>query len=76
MMMSLRSPFGGKPLRSWMRTEKKGKPNLDLADKAVPSVSEESFYCLKIGYYEDGSEVLIKDTEAAQLFYLLRKYYD
>lgn len=76
MLISLRSPLGGRPLRMWMRTQKKGEPNIDLLEKSEqPRITEESLYCVKIGYLDDGSEALIKDTEAHHLYTLLKKYY-
>lgn len=75
MFLSLRSPFGGAPLRLWGKSIGRGEQNISVASKASERITEESIYCVKIGYYEDGSEVLIKDKDAYQLFKLLEKVY-
>lgn len=76
MILSLRSPKGGRPIRQWMKTEKKGDPNIILSEKPEePRITEDSIYCIKIGYLDDGAEALVKDTEGYQLYKLLSRYY-
>lgn len=76
MLISFRSPLGGAPLRLWGQTFKKGVGNIEIAKEAEqPRITQESLYCIKIGYLEDGTEALIRDSEAFKLYQLLHKHY-
>lgn len=75
MFLSLRSPKGGAPIRQWLSSEK-GEENISLTDDTEPTVTPESFYCLRIGWYGTGEAVFIKDHEAFKLYKLLKKQYD
>ena len=76
MLLSILSPRGGRPLRTWAVTHKKGHRNLLVAESdESPRIMEDSTYCIKRGYYEDGTEVLIRDKDAFQLYKLLHRQY-
>lgn len=76
MLVRLRSPKGGRPIREWYKTLEKGEPNLRILERAEdPVITEESLYCVKIGYYEDGSSVLITDKDAYILYRILKRHH-
>lgn len=75
MILSLRSPKGGNPIRQWGFATQRAKSNLKLDLVGERVITEESYYCIKIGYYENGVPVLIKDHEAFKLYKILAKQF-
>ncbi len=73
--IAMRSPKGGRPLRTWQQTNIKGEPNVDVAGDLVPVIDDNSTYCVRVGYLEDGSWALIPDHQAFYLYKLLDRSY-
>lgn len=73
-MISLRSPFGGRPIREWTLWREKGEENVKIEEGGAV-VTPESYYCLHIGYLDNGQKALIKDVEGYKLFKILEKHY-
>lgn len=70
MFLSLISPKGGRPIGDIMF--RKTRPTLNIhIEKRAQVIND--YYCWKIGYDEEGKDIFIKPSVAAELYKFLKK---